>query len=705
MAAFFGPVEMGGGYFDIGLVMLSYGVAVLASFTALSLSKRYAELRGRAAFYWLLAGSFSMGLGIWSMHFVGMLAFSMDMPFSYDISITLASLFVGMLSACCAIYASSGKKVGAGRLLGGGLILGCGIAGMHYTGMEGMVMPAALSYDPLIFSISIVIAVVVSVVALWMMSRINLKTGQAFRLKVAAALIMGFAICGMHYTGMAAAIYTPIPDAVMGGAAHGLSQLGIGLTVAAATVVVLLITLLTVYFERKLDVEKEVAERLGQEVRERTHDLEVQAKNLEQSNVKLEQEVRERQVAQEESTRLSYILDESSSEIYYFEEEGLKFLGANKGAQRNIQFSSAELKTMTLLDLMNDYSREEFDDSVSPLASSKKGPAIFETRFQRKDGSIYLAKVNLHRSYATEPAVFVAIVEDITERKKLEEQLSQSRKLESIGQLAAGVAHEINTPIQFIGDNILFVQDFFGDVNQLIEPYGEILQSIKEGAGALSPEKIAELEENFEKLDYEYTSREVPKALSDSMDGIKRVSDIVSAMKEFSHPGQAQSKTMTQINHSLETTLTVSANEWKYVAEVEKQLDPDLPMVECLPGELNQVFLNLIVNASHAIDESNSDKGVEKGTITLATSSDDEWVEIRIKDTGNGIPAEVAERIFEPFFTTKGVGKGTGQGLSIAHNIVVTGHQGQLFFETEQGKGTTFVVRLPRKQSENLAVD
>ena len=140
MAAFFGPVEMGGGYFDIGLVMLSYGVAVLASFTALSLSKRYAELRGRAAFYWLLAGSFSMGLGIWSMHFVGMLAFSMDMPFSYDISITLASLFVGMLSACCAIYASSGKKVGAGRLLGGGLILGCGIAGMHYTGMEGMVM-------------------------------------------------------------------------------------------------------------------------------------------------------------------------------------------------------------------------------------------------------------------------------------------------------------------------------------------------------------------------------------------------------------------------------------------------------------------------------------------------------------------------------------------------------------------------------------
>jgi signal transduction histidine kinase len=195
-------------------------------------------------------------------------------------------------------------------------------------------------------------------------------------------------------------------------------------------------------------------------------------------------------------------------------------------------------------------------------------------------------------------------------------------------------------------------------------------------------------------VNLEYLLKEVPSALEQSLEGLGRVARIVHAMKEFSHPGSEEKK-LTDINKAILTTLTVARNEWKYVAEVETVLAADLQPVPCNAGEFNQVVLNLIINSAHAIAEALGDKTDKKGKITIRTKQDAEWTTISIQDTGSGIPPEIQSRIFEPFFTTKEVGKGTGQGLSIAHNTIVQRHSGRLWFQSEVGKGTTFFIQLP----------
>jgi signal transduction histidine kinase len=286
---------------------------------------------------------------------------------------------------------------------------------------------------------------------------------------------------------------------------------------------------------------------------------------------------------------------------------------------------------------------------------------------------------------------------DITERKQAEQsrqaleiQLRHGQKLESIGQLAAGIAHEINTPTQYIGDNTRFLSDAFTDLNALLALHEKLTAATPETI----PTVVAEIQAAAGRVDCAYLRDEIPRAIQQSLEGVDRVAKIVRAMKEFSHPG-TEEKTPVDINHAIEVTLAVSHNEWKYVAEVKNDFDPALPTVPCLPGELNQVFLNLIVNAAHAIADVVGPDGNTKGLITIRTRRDVDWVEVRIQDNGSGIPEVARPRMFEPFFTTKGVGKGTGQGLAIAHSVIVKKHSGTIHFETETGKGTTFIIRLP----------
>lgn len=281
---------------------------------------------------------------------------------------------------------------------------------------------------------------------------------------------------------------------------------------------------------------------------------------------------------------------------------------------------------------------------------------------------------------------------EVADRNRMEIQLRHAQKMESIGQLAAGIAHEINTPTQFIGDNTRFVQDAFGDIGRLLVQYERLLQAAE--AGPVAPDIIEAVRAAAATTDMAYLSREVPAAIRQSLEGIERVSNIVRAMKEFSHPGTTE-KTRLDLNHAIESTLTVCRNEWKYVANLRTDFAPDLPPVPVLPGEFNQVILNIVINATHAIADVVGSSGERKGMITVATRRDGEWVEVRISDTGTGIPEAVRQRIFDPFFTTKKVGQGTGQGLAIAHSVVVRKHGGTIGFETETGRGTTFVIRLP----------
>jgi signal transduction histidine kinase len=289
-------------------------------------------------------------------------------------------------------------------------------------------------------------------------------------------------------------------------------------------------------------------------------------------------------------------------------------------------------------------------------------------------------------------AGWLVLARDISDRKLLQFQLAQAQKLESIGQLAAGVAHEINTPIQYVGDNTRFLQDSFASVSQLLSDYGELLGAAH--SDSLSPERLAAAEAKFHQSEVPYLIDEIPSAIGQSLEGIDRVATIVRAMKSFSHPDGDQ-KELTDLNHCIENTVLVARNEWKYVAEMVTDFDPQLPLVSCLPGEFNQVVLNLIVNAAHAIADAPARDPNQKGTIRISTRRIDDWVEIQVGDNGSGIPQAVRGRVFDPFFTTKEVGRGTGQGLAIAYAVIVEKHGGTITFETELGRGTTFIVRLP----------
>jgi signal transduction histidine kinase len=275
-------------------------------------------------------------------------------------------------------------------------------------------------------------------------------------------------------------------------------------------------------------------------------------------------------------------------------------------------------------------------------------------------------------------------------------ELRHAQKLESVGRLAAGIAHEINTPIQFVGDNTRFLQDSFGSLHRLLNKYQELRAAATAGRPCL--DLLPEVRRLEEESDCAYLLEEIPKALTQTLEGVDRVATIVRAMKEFAHP-ESKEMAAADLNRALLSTLTVARNELKYVADVETQLG-DLPPVVCNVGDVNQVFLNLLVNAAHAIGE--VVKGTEKkGNITVRTASEGDKVLITIADTGCGIPEGIRGKIFDPFFTTKEVGRGTGQGLAIARSVIVERHKGTLTFESEVGKGTTFYVRLPIDPGES----
>ena len=312
---------------------------------------------------------------------------------------------------------------------------------------------------------------------------------------------------------------------------------------------------------------------------------------------------------------------------------------------------------------------------------------------RRKDGTVVPLSLSLSAFATDSGRIFTAILRDLTDHKRLQYELAQAQKLEAIGQLAAGIAHEINTPMQFVSDNIAFLSDSSQRLFEVVDGYQRNLFS--DGQQRSWAERRQELDEMIERNQFESIRTQVPQAIAESLEGIQRVIHIVRAMKEFSHPGSEQ-KEGVDLNNAVASTVTITRNRWKYVADLELDLDPNLPTLKCIPADINQVLLNLIVNAADAIADKVGDGGEVKGQITVRTRSDDESIVIEVEDTGCGIPAEIRNRIFDPFFTTKDVGKGTGQGLAICYNVVVNKHQGTIDVQSIPGAGTTFRVVLPR---------
>jgi PAS domain S-box-containing protein len=280
------------------------------------------------------------------------------------------------------------------------------------------------------------------------------------------------------------------------------------------------------------------------------------------------------------------------------------------------------------------------------------------------------------------PLYLQGYVQDISEHRQLEEQLRIAQKLESVGQLAAGVAHEINTPIQFVGDSVRFVQGASAGLIDLVDSY----------EAAADPELRGRMAFAREAADVDYLRERLPTAMDRMVEGISRVTEIVRAMSTFAHPGTGDRESI-DVNEGLRNTLVVARSQYSQIADVETDFG-DIEAVIGNGNELNQVFLNLIVNAAHAIAEANGD-GAERGVIRVRTHAADQHAVVAISDTGTGIAEELRQRIFDPFYTTKAVGKGTGQGLAIAHSIVAERHGGTITVDSEPGSGTTFTVRLP----------
>jgi len=273
--------------------------------------------------------------------------------------------------------------------------------------------------------------------------------------------------------------------------------------------------------------------------------------------------------------------------------------------------------------------------------------------------------------------------------KNTQSQILQSEKMASIGQLAAGVAHEINNPIGFIGSNLEALSDYMQDVSSLLNKYQDFQKCVKDGAKGESREieqQLSGLAQFEEEIEIDYLKDDIPELLNDCKEGTQRVARIVADLKSFAHPGNDK-QMLIDLNAGLDTTLNVVYNEIKYKATVEKEYG-EIARVEGFPQKLNQVFMNILVNAAQAIEEN--------GKITIATSNEDKHVVVKISDTGCGIAPENLPKVFDPFFTTKEIGKGTGLGMNIAYNIIED-HNGTISIESQVGKGTTFIIRLPAK--------
>ena len=642
------------GTFDPMLVVLSVAVASIAGYTALLLSERISN--GARSRLWLSGGAFSMGCGIWTMHFVGMLAFSLPVPVSYDVWVTLASLVPGVLGSGVALRSMSHQNASWLRLNGAGLLMGSAIGTMHYTGMAAMVIPAHMLYSPTIFACSILVAHVFATLGLSVKFGLRRVRIAPWQRQALGGVILGCAVSGMHYTGMMAVVYLPGVEPFTETTSL-MSPVTLGVTVSLFATIVLATTIIAVLVDRRL---QEVSEHL------------------------LESESRNRLIM--ETVAEGIIGIDASGIVTY----------VNAAAGSMFGYRSEDIVGRNVKLLMPAETAERHDEYLARYAATREPHVIAlarEVQAIRSDGSRFPAMLKVGEYTLGGHSFFAGLIRDLTVERMMQAQLLQSQKLESVGRLAAGIAHEINTPTQFVGDNLAFLETSFSQIIELFKKFQELTRAAR--TGRIPPGLLTDVERAEAETDAEFLCEEIPRGLEESRGGIQRVAEIVAAMKAFAQPG-SEHKQLADLNRVIENTVAVARSEWRYAADVELDLEQGLPDVPCLVAELGQVLLNILINAAHAIGDARDPENQREGRICLRTRCEnDQWVVIEISDNGPGIPEEIQSKVFDPFFTTKDVGRGTGQGLSIAWSIVVEKHGGSLDLQSQVGSGTTFTIRLP----------
>ena len=447
--------------------------------------------------------------------------------------------------------------------------------------------------------------------------------------------------------------------------------------------------------EKRLARERRAREEAERILEEKSRELYRSNEDLKAAGVELERQ----------SGQLAAILENTRAGILLVDGDG-RIRRANRGAELLFCIAVADLEGREAAALTEKADAEALRAADAPMAARALSHARDDIFGRRADGTTFPMELAVAAVEIDGAAHAVWICRDITARKEaeakraaLEAELAQAQKLESLGTLSAGIAHEINTPVQYVSDNVHFLKESTGDLEAVFTAYAALAAAVESGgdaATALAAARTAETE-----ADLDFIRAETLPALEQALGGLAQITKIVSAIKVFAHPG-VEDRTEFNLNESIETTVTVSTSQWRHVADLETDLQDGMPPVSGYPGELNQVFLNLIVNAAQAIEEASPG---EKGRITVTSRREGDSAVVTVHDTGCGIPQENQGRIFDPFFTTKEVGKGTGQGLSLCYSIVTQKHGGQIAVSSDPGKGTTFTVRLPldAKKAEQAA--
>lgn len=656
--------------YNAWLIALSVIIAIGASYAALDMAARTSATSGQIRRLWLAGGATAMGGGIWSMHYIGMLAFSLSVPVFYELPLVALSLLAAIAASAAALFVLSRATMGAVPLVIGSLVMGAAISAMHYIGMSSMRMAAHNSWNITVVALSVVIAVAVSFVALWLAWGLRTEQRALAPQKIGSAVIMGFAIAAMHYTGMAAATFHSSGAPVDTTDVVTVSTLGVvGITLV--TFLVLALAIIASIVDRRF-----------------THQTLVFMAGKERHRSMIERSL----AGVYWSTPTGRIVDcnEAFARIFGYPSRDALLNGPASALYADIAGRQRFIADLARERTLRDYESWLARRDGTPLCVIENATLLDEP-----DGSQVIegTLIDITARKLTEDhlrASEMRLRAEIAERERMEVALHLKQRLESVGQLAAGIAHEINTPVQFVNDSVQFIRDSMLEFHTLIDAYRRMQIAVLADAPAKSiARETMEIEES---IDLEYLLQNGPEALDRAVDGLQRIATIVRSMKEFAHPDQVE-MSYVDLNRAVKTTLEVARNEYRYIADLTTELS-ELPPVKCHAGEINQVVLNLVVNAAHAIADLQGPSG-ERGRIDVATRQDGDDILLEVRDTGCGIPDAIRNRIFDPFFTTKEVGRGTGQGLAISRSIVVEKHGGSLQMESSVGQGTTFVVRLP----------
>jgi PAS domain S-box-containing protein len=613
------------GTYDPYLVALSFAVACLASYSSLDLGGRIRVSRRWARLAWLATAAIAMGGGIWSMHFIAMLAFFMPMPVSYDFGLTLFSLVVAIGVTAVGFFMIGARQATALQLVLSGIFMGIGIVAMHYTGMAAMRMPADLRYDRVLVALSVLIAIGASIAALWLAFRTTV-TWQ----RLLAAVVMGSAISGMHYTGMAAATFVAHPGMDEARGIPSLAQSNLALAIAVITFVILLLALVASTFDRKLT---RLAER--------------EAALLRESEAQLRKLYRE--------TPLPLHAVGADGRIEQVSDAWLKLLG----------YPREDTTGRNLTDFMTEDSKRRYEKTVWPRLQLGEDIKEAECRFVRKSGEVLDVLLNAHEERADgKPVRMLGGIVDITARKRAEEALRQSQRMEAMGQLTGGVAHDFN--------NLLMV------ITGAADKLGRTIQD-QRMTGSL--EMIAT--------------------------AVKRGKDLTSHLLSFARR-QTFETAVLDLTEMLPKFEEMLKRSLRGDIEIRTQVDGGPCRVHVDPGELELALLNLGVNARDAMPDGGI-LSLAIRRVALSGSADTDalrgtFVALELADTGVGIPAEALKHVFDPFFTTKGPGKGTGLGLSQVYGFAKQSG-GTATIRSEPGHGTTISIYLPAATDAPVPVE